>query len=178
MSWWPLCSGSVILGELNELIWLICIKYSDLLVLVVCRWPAAGWTKGRGHILVSVEKHLAVSKMQNSSSSLEKKTGPANGNGDLDSGRILHIWFFFFFNENLAHWPIFSWDVQEQWGCIFRTCLPPVLGLCCPSQAIYLQIWQLSSYEEFGPILIWIIHTERVRLQHGNTVLLSLGVFC
>lgn len=34
---------------------------------------------------------MEVSKMQNSSSSLEKKTGPANGNGDLDSGRMLFV---------------------------------------------------------------------------------------
>ncbi|XP_051050785.1 scm-like with four MBT domains protein 2 isoform X1 [Phodopus roborovskii] len=32
-----------------------------------------------------MDRHLPVSKMQNSSSSLEKQTGPANGNGDLDS---------------------------------------------------------------------------------------------
>ncbi|XP_055449867.1 scm-like with four MBT domains protein 2 isoform X1 [Psammomys obesus] len=32
-----------------------------------------------------MERHLPVSKMQNSSSLLEKQTGPANGNGDLDS---------------------------------------------------------------------------------------------
>lgn len=32
-----------------------------------------------------MERHLPVSKMQNSSSLLEKQTSPANGNGDLDS---------------------------------------------------------------------------------------------
>lgn len=155
MSW---CEGSVTLGELQELTRWVWLEGSNHLFLLVLIQLPRGWIKGLGGLLISMERYLPVSKKRNSSSSLEKITGSANGNGTLYSGRILWVGVLW----NFAYWPVFFLRCSGNTGDMF-------LGLMAfgvpPKPHDTAQIQQLSSYKGFGQYSSWSYKTEWPRLQ-------------